>query len=252
MFDRVDAAIEWGNGKVYLFRGTEYARYDVATQTVEPGWPKTMTDEWDMQATRNTANWTCDLGTAVNWGNGKVYFFKRSQYIRYDLAADRAEPGWPKEIKDEWQGLWDRDIQAALNWWDGKVYFFKGSEYVRYDVAADRVEQGWPQQIKDEWNGIWERDIDTAVNWGDGKVYFFQGNQYIRYDIALDRADLGPLAIPADFTDLSASGGAPRSIAWGQRVSPAFRRRVIDICANLEMEPSYLMAAMGFENRQDI
>lgn len=42
----------------------------------------------------------------VNWGNGKVYFFKGSQYIRYDIKADRADPGYPKTIDNStWPGI---------------------------------------------------------------------------------------------------------------------------------------------------
>lgn len=46
------------------------------------------------------------LDAAVNWGNGKAYFFRNGQYIRYDVKADRADPGYPKPIDSEtWPGL---------------------------------------------------------------------------------------------------------------------------------------------------
>jgi hypothetical protein len=37
-------------------------------------------------------------------------------------------------------------------------------------------------------------------------------------------------------------------LAWGKKVSPAFRRRVIEISAELGMDPNNLMAAMAFES----
>src|SRR6516162_7711480 len=37
-------------------------------------------------------------------------------------------------------------------------------------------------------------------------------------------------------------------IAWGAKVSPAFKRKVIEICEKLECNPDYLMAAMAFES----
>jgi hypothetical protein len=36
-------------------------------------------------------------------------------------------------------------------------------------------------------------------------------------------------------------------IAWGKKVSSAFKAKVIKICSNLGCDPSHLMAAMAFE-----
>lgn len=38
-----------------------------------------------------------------------------------------------------------------------------------------------------------------------------------------------------------------RPIAWGARVSPAFRNTVMAICRDLQMDPDHLMACMAFE-----
>jgi hypothetical protein len=35
----------------------------------------------------------------------KAYFLKGSQYVRYDLAADEVEAGYPASIETEWNGL---------------------------------------------------------------------------------------------------------------------------------------------------
>ena len=130
--------------------------------------------------------------TAIEWDNGKVYFFKGDKYIRYDIVADRADRGYPKKIKDHWPGLWEKDIDAAINWGNGKAYFFKGNRYIRYDIVRDRADRGYPKKIKDHWPGLWIEDIDAAINWGNGKAYFFnKGDKYIRYNIATDRADRG-------------------------------------------------------------
>ncbi len=239
MFNRVDAAIEWGDGKVYLFREDQYVRYNPGTQVIEAG-PKPIAGNWRGIPER-------DLDTAVNWGNGKIYFFKGDQYFRYDLVADCVDEDYPKRIADSWPQLWDRDLDAAVNWWNEKVYFFKGKEYVRWDIADDRVEDGWPKPIGPHWRGVWDQDIDAAVNWGDGKVYFFKGSDYTRYDLATDSTDLGPVPIPVDFADLNASNGSPRAIAWGRNVSAEFRNRILEISADLGTEPSHLMAAIAFE-----
>lgn len=40
----------------------------------------------------------------------------------------------------------------------------------------------------------------------------------------------------------------PNAIAWGAKVTPEFKMRVMEICAELEMSPDYLMACMAFES----
>ncbi len=39
-FDRIDAAVYWGNGKVYFFRDNQHIRYDTVNYCVDPGYPK--------------------------------------------------------------------------------------------------------------------------------------------------------------------------------------------------------------------
>jgi len=35
---------------------------------------------------------------ALVWDNDKAYFFKGDEYIRYDIAADQADEGYPQSI----------------------------------------------------------------------------------------------------------------------------------------------------------
>ena len=48
---------------------------------------------------------------------------------------------------------------------------------------------------------------------------------------------------PGDETFASDGTG----LAWGQKVSPAFRQKLRDCCARLRVNPDFLMAAMAFE-----
>jgi hypothetical protein len=41
--------------------------------------------------------------------------------------------------------------------------------------------------------------------------------------------------------------GKGKAIAWGAKVTPEFKERVIKICAELEISPDFLMACMAFE-----
>jgi hypothetical protein len=131
------------------------------------------------------------IDAAVEWGNGKAYFFRGSQYSRFDLKANRVDPGYPKSIT-EWTGLpWTAGIEAAVNWGNGKAYFFKGTQYIRWDIKTDRIDSGYPKSIT-EWSGLpWTDGIEAVINGGNGKVYFFKGTQYVRWDIQSDRIDPG-------------------------------------------------------------
>ncbi len=151
LFERdIDAAINWGDGKAYFFKGDLYSRYDMSpgVDKVENGWPKRIASEWRGLFER-------DIDAAVNWGNGKAYFFKGDLYSRYDMSPgiDRVEDGWPKRIADHWPGLFERDIDAAANLGNGKALFFKGSDCIQWDIVLNRVDPGFPRPIPRRWLG---------------------------------------------------------------------------------------------------
>jgi hypothetical protein len=54
----------------------------------------------------------------INWGNGKAYVFSYDKYLRYDILADRTDPGYPLPIAGNWPGLaearFGNRIQAAI------------------------------------------------------------------------------------------------------------------------------------------
>ncbi len=135
-----------------------------------------------------------NLKSAVtNWGNGKAYMFYDTEYLRFDIHADKVDGGYPKlTTTGTWPGLSFETIDAAVNWGNGKGYLFSGNRYVRYDIKTDRADRGYPKRINtDTWPGLPFTTIDAAVNWGNGKAYFFSGTQYARYNIRKDRMDQG-------------------------------------------------------------
>ncbi len=83
-------------------------RYDIATDKVDPGYPRSIQGHWP----GFPASFAAGVNTAVVWNNGKAYFFKGSEYIRYDIASDKTDAGYPRPIKDNWPGLWENDIDA--------------------------------------------------------------------------------------------------------------------------------------------
>jgi hypothetical protein len=155
----IDAALngqEGFAGKLYMFKGDQYVRYDWAADKTDPGYPKPIAGMWPGLP----PDFTTGFDSAVTGKGpfaGKAYFFKGDQYVRYDWAADQTDPGYPKPIAGMWPGLppdFTSGIQAAMNGrvgYEGKLYLFKGANYVRYDWAADRTDPGYPLPIEFYW-----------------------------------------------------------------------------------------------------
>lgn len=180
----------WPNGKAYFFKGAQYLRYDPVLDKTEPGYPKPIAGNWP----GFPANFAAGIDAWVLWNNGKAYFFKGTDYIRYDVAGDHADLGYPKPIANNWPGLGGHHIDCGLVWPNGKAYFFSGSQYLRYDIAADHVDAGYPKPIVGNWPGLpasFATNLDASVVWNNGKAYLFKGTLYARYDIALDKMDSG-------------------------------------------------------------
>lgn len=98
----------WPNGKAYFFKGSQYERYDLATDKVDAGYPKPIAGNWP----GFPASFAAGINAYVMWPNGKAYFFKGSEYIRYDLATDKVDAGYPKPISGNWPGLFAGNLDA--------------------------------------------------------------------------------------------------------------------------------------------
>jgi peptidyl-Lys metalloendopeptidase len=187
-------------GKCYFFKGDQYVRYDWAQDRADPGYPKNIAANWHNMP----AGFEDNFDAAVNGQGpfaGKCYFFKGNQYIRYDWATDKVDPGYPKKIADNWHNLpsgFEEKFQSTMNGggpFAGKCYFFKGDSYIRYDWGSDKTDPGYPKKISEFWRCLpatFASNIEAAIE-GDqqfkGRGYFFKGDSYIRYSWAEDRAE---------------------------------------------------------------
>ena len=126
----------WPNGKVYLFNGSKYLGFDVASGKTDPGHPADIAGNWK----GFPAAFNKGIDAGVVWTNGKAYYFKGSQFVRFDLPSESVDPGYPMTISSKWPGLFTKDIDAVVVWPNGKAYFFKGSQYARYDIARNKVD----------------------------------------------------------------------------------------------------------------
>jgi len=125
------------------------------------------------------------IDAAIVRPNGKGYFFKGDQYLRY-TPCKGVDAGFPKKIIGNWK-KWPKDffpLDAAVFWPpNGKAYFFKGDRYLRYTLGHG-VDSGYPKKIIGNWLK-WPKDffpLDAALFWpSTGKAYFFKGTEYVRY-----------------------------------------------------------------------
>ncbi len=170
----VQAATPWPNGRIYLFRGSEYIRYDAVGNKADPGYPQLIASAWP-------GVWPDGFDTVAAWPNGKAYFFRGDQYLRYDIKADKADDGYPKPIALAWPGIWkDGRIDAVVVWPNGKAYFFRGDQYISYDIKTDKADAGFPKPMAGDWPGLWADGIDAGVVFPDGTFSFFKRGDYFR------------------------------------------------------------------------
>jgi hypothetical protein len=201
----IDAAISGEGpykGKAFFFKGDQYIQYDWDSDQVDPGYPKKIRGSW--QGFPQEFTWRIDA--AMNGKGvyrGKAFFFKGDRYIQYDWRNERVDPGFPKPIAGNWQGLppeFTADIDAVIDGegqYENKAYFFKGNRYVRYDWGRNLADRKYPKKISSSWWGFtpeFSQGVDAILNgYGPsrGKAFFFSGTQYIRYDWAKDNTDPG-------------------------------------------------------------
>jgi alkaline phosphatase D len=184
---RSQAAAIFDDQHAYCFRGSEYARYDLRSGSLDPGYPKPIADGWK--------GVPGDIDAVLIGKTGKPYFFSGNGYVRYDREADRADAGYPKYIKRHFSGVFAADLDAILAIGDDKAYFIKGPWCVRYDLEQDRAEPGYPQPLAAEFpgapDGFFDAGVDAAIAWHDGGVFFIKSGVVLKYDLAQKRPASG-------------------------------------------------------------
>jgi hypothetical protein len=108
----IDAAVNWGNGMSYLFKGDQYLRYLNVDDKVDAGYPKPIAGNWPGIS---GTGFESDIDAAINYGNGYVYWFKGDEYVKIKLSDKKLEPGYPKPVAGNWPGV-TTPISAAVEW----------------------------------------------------------------------------------------------------------------------------------------
>ena len=157
----VQAALNYGNGKLYFFKGNQYIRYDLNSYLTDGPFPidtgQGLNSDWNgLKAVGFGGN----IQAAVNWGDGRVFFFKDDSYVAYSIANNRViDVRRPIDSESDpihdWSGMkkagFNYGIEAAVNWGDGRVFFFKGNQYVKFLIHPGTVADGYPVPIDYGW-----------------------------------------------------------------------------------------------------
>ncbi|MBO0914313.1 hemopexin repeat-containing protein [Streptomyces laculatispora] len=122
----IDAAINWGDGYAYFFKGPKYIKYNIGNDTVDASvYPRDTAEGW----TAFPASFRTGIDAAINWGDGYAYFFKGPKYIKYNIGNDTVDASvYPRDTAEGWTqlagvGFTDR-LQEAIEWPRAEVTSF--------------------------------------------------------------------------------------------------------------------------------
>lgn len=101
---KIKSTLRWTGDRVYFFLDDgQYLRYDLGNDSVDSGYPKPVNNStWP-----GLGAYATQLRAAMKWSDSRAYFFlDNNQYIRYSIASDSADSGYPKATNNSsWPGL---------------------------------------------------------------------------------------------------------------------------------------------------
>ncbi len=192
----LDTVLIWKDGNAYFFKDNQYISYNLENHCIESGYPQKI--EQGIGASFPVSFYQ-GIDAGLLWNNGKAFFFKGDEYIRFDLYQNQVELGYPQKLKSGnwlgWPSHFYQGIDAAVLWNNGKAYFFKGDEYIQYDIYKEMTDRGYPKKIKEElgkeWPSNFTKGIDAAITINYRKAFLFKKDEYIAYDIKKGSIDSG-------------------------------------------------------------
>ncbi|XP_041532398.1 matrix metalloproteinase-25 [Microtus oregoni] len=91
-----------------------------------------------------------EVDAVFSWPlNGKTYLIRGQQYWRYDEAAARLDPGYPR-VLSHWEGAPPAPDDVTVSN-TGDTYFFKGTLFWRFAKGSIKSESDSPQPMGPKW-----------------------------------------------------------------------------------------------------
>lgn len=138
---------------MWFFQGDQYFRYHALTNTMAGG-PHQVMGNWP--------GWPDSFGSDIDAGvegrgkyEGMAWFFKGSEYIRYNDATVKGVDIGPTPIASVWKG-WPASftsVDCAINGTGSEselIHFFKDDQFITYNLKSDQV-IGPPKPIASKW-----------------------------------------------------------------------------------------------------
>ncbi|MCC8386413.1 photopexin B [Photorhabdus laumondii subsp. laumondii] len=183
------------NSHVYLFLNADNARYNEISKKSDIAYPQPISNDWpDLPI-----EFQRHIDDVINL-NGYLYFFKGSQYAKFDIAKAKVIDG-PKFIADGWPGLkgteFENGIDAATEFTTNIVCFFKGSDCIDYAVNSHTIKR---KSISDRWeitkkHTEFSKNLD-AVTWRiNSAIALFKDNHYIAFNPQSNTIVIGPAPV---------------------------------------------------------
>ncbi|WP_162889980.1 hemopexin repeat-containing protein [Streptomyces olivoreticuli] len=97
----IDSILSWDEKTVYLFKGLQYVRYNLETNKVDDGYPKTIAVYWPGF---KEAGFDSGIDAFVRWDTDRAYAFKDDQYIRFHIPTNRTDQA-PRKTISYWNPL---------------------------------------------------------------------------------------------------------------------------------------------------
>jgi hypothetical protein len=111
-----------GSGKLYLFKGSQYWRWDIASDTMDSGYPKSLSNGWPGLNTNR-------IDCALRVDSTHIVFITGDQFWLWNMATDTLEEG-PLPVSGKHPQL-PANLDAAI--WDDTeedgAVFFKGTDH---------------------------------------------------------------------------------------------------------------------------
>lgn len=146
---KIDAVFTWSkNNRTYFFKGSRVFLYDDKKMSIEPGYPKEISQVFP--------GIPSNIDAVFTWNyDNKTYFFKNEYFYRFDDQNNILEAGYPKKIEDRWKGIDNTTVPTNITAIftdnrEGKTYIIKGSDL--YELTDNNIKK--TLQIDTKYKGI--------------------------------------------------------------------------------------------------